>query len=515
MTLVKTPKSFGWISLIWVLLLGACAAGPDFEQPKAPDLQRLTSQDLPQTLKSVPGVVGGTPQAYVNGTDVPADWWKLFESNDLNRIVDLALQKNPSLRSADAALRSAQSTARSAAGVYYPAVGIGAGATRQQVPPAFFGQSSGDPNQYNLYNAQVNVSYKLDLFGGNRRLVESAKAQAEFQQFQLEAAYLSLTSNVVNAAIRDAAQKEQLEATRTILNSQQNLANLIDKQFEIGTVSKIDTSSQNTLVANSKSQLYAYDKNLSITRNMLIAYTGGYPGVNTIPEFQLSSLNLPSQIPKAIPSDLVRQRPDIRAAEAALKASNAQVGLATANLLPQLNLSAAYGTEALTTAALFGPSSILWNLGVGLTQPLFQGGALVAQRDAAKAAFDQASANYEATVVNAFQEVANALKALDTSANNLEAAAAAEKNAGINLYLVTEQYKLGTTNYLAVLNSQTQYQAAKINLIQAQADRYTNTAALYAALGGGWWNRSGPAYQGQPSKSISQLNNFNDQQEVK
>jgi len=502
-------------SLLSVLLLVACAAGPDFVVPSAPKLEKLTSSALPEKLTSVPNVIGGSPQTYVDGKEVPADWWRLFKSSDLDYIVQLALKKNPNLKSADAALRSAQFSARAQTGIYYPSVGLNAGATRQQVPPAYFGQITGDPNQYNLYNATVNVNYKIDVFGSSRRAVESAKAQAEYQQFQLEATYLSLTSNVVNAAIRDAAQKEQLEATRTILESQQNLAKLIDQQFAIGTVSRIDTSSQNTLVANSQSQLYTYDKNLAITRNMLVAYTGGYPGTSQIPEFRLAGLSLPSEIPKIIPSNLVRQRPDIRAAEAALKASNAQVGIATANLLPQLNLSAAYGTEALTTSALFGPGTLLWSLGAGLTQPLFQGGTLIAQKNAAKAAYEQAAANYEATVVNAFQEVANALKALDTSANTLVSAASAEKNAGINLNLVTQQYKLGTTNYLAVLNSQTQYQQAKINLIQAQADRFTNTAALYAALGGGWWNRSGPAYQPLDAKGIPLSNMSNQQQEVK
>jgi NodT family efflux transporter outer membrane factor (OMF) lipoprotein len=504
---------------VWfpIFLLSACAAGPDFVQPKAPDLTRLTTETLPNELKSVPGVVGGSPQSFVTGTNVPADWWTLFKSKDLDRVVEQALQKNPTLKSADAALRAAQFTAKSATGVYFPSVGLGLGGTRQQVPPAFYGQSAGEPSQYNLYNATANVSYKLDLFGGSRRFVEGAKAQAEYQQFQLEAAYLSLTTNVVNAAIRDAAQKEQLDATKAILISQQNLAKVIDQQFEIGTVSKIDVSSQNTLVANSQSQLYAFDKNLSITRNMLIAYTGGYPGNTTIPEFALSSLHLPSQVPTVIPSELVRQRPDIRAAEAALKASNAQVGVATANLLPQLNLTGAYGSEALTTAALFGPSSLLWSLGAGLTQPIFQGGALISQRNSAKALYEQAAANYEATVINAFQEVANALKALDASANTLASAASAEKNAAINLDLVTQQYKFGTANYVAVLTSQTQYQQAKINLIQAQADRYTSTAALYAALGGGWWNRQGPAFKGNANqdRAVSQLHHSNDQPEVK
>ena len=496
--MVCNPKGglYKLLALLPISLLASCAAGPDFESPTLTSNASLTSAALPSKLTTVPGIVGGSSQGFVNGLQVPADWWTLFQSKDLNTIVDTALHKNPSLQAADAALRTAQASARAQTGIYFPSVGINASAARQQVPPAYFGQSSGDPSVYTLYNANVSVGYKVDLFGSSRRLVESAKAQAEFQQFQLEATYLSLTSNVVNAAIREAAQREQLEATQTILQSQQNLAKLIEQQFTIGTVSKIDTSSQNTLVANSQSQLYAYDKNLSVTRNMLIAYTGNYPGTANLPQFRLANLHLPSEIPTVIPSDLIRQRPDIRAAEAALKASNAQVGVATANLLPQLNLTAAYGSEALTTAALFGPGTTMWSLGAGLFQPIFQGGTLRAQRDAAKAAYEQAAANYQGTVVNAFQEVANALKALEVSANTLASASAAEKNAGVNLDLVTQQYKLGTTNYLAVLNSQTQYQQAKINLIQAQADRYTSTAALYAAVGGGWWNRSTPAYLG-------------------
>ena len=503
MTFIRNGVYSHFLALFSAFLLVACAAGPDFEQPSLSNQAKLTQGAFPEKLTTVPNIVGGSSQTYVDGLNLPSNWWALFRSTDLNQIVETALHKNPSLQAADAALRTAQASAQAQTGIYYPSVGLSAGVVRQQVPAAYYGQAGGDLAPYNLYNANVSVSYKVDLFGSSRRLVESARAQAEYQQFQLEATYLTLTTNVVNAAIREAAQREQLEATQTILQSQQNLAKLIEQQFAIGTVSKIDTSSQNTLVANSQSQLYSFDKNLSVTRNMLVAYTGSYPGSANLPQFRLASLQLPSEIPKIIPSDLVRQRPDIRAAEAALKASNAQVGVATANLLPQLNLSASYGSQALTTAALFGPGSTMWTLGASIFQPIFQGGTLRAQRDAAKASYDQAAANYEGTVVNAFQEVANALKSLEVAANTLASAASAEKNAGINLNLVTQQYKLGTTNYLVVLNSQTQYQQAKINLIQAQADRYTSTAALYAAIGGGWWNRTGPAYLGSTSSSKS------------
>jgi NodT family efflux transporter outer membrane factor (OMF) lipoprotein len=512
----KNGKMHICFALFPILGLAACAVGPDFKTPKLSEQARVSPTSTPEKLASVANTVGGTEQFFVQGKQVPAQWWTLFASNDLNTIVQTALQKNPGLQGADAALRAAQSTFQAQSGVLYPSIGVNAGANRQQVPPAYFGQTAGNPSLYTLYNANVSVGYKVDLFGSSRRLIESAQAQAEYQQFQLEASYLSLTSNVVNAAIREAAQREQLEAPQTILSAQQNLAKLIDQQFVIGTVSRIDTSSQNTLVANSQSQLFNFDKNLSVTRNMLVAYTGNYPGTANIPQFRLANLKLPSELPQVIPSDLIRQRPDIRAAEAALKASNAQVGAAIANLYPQLNLTAAYGSQALTTGALFGPGTAMWSFGAGLFQPLFQGGALRAQRDAAKASYDQAAANYQSTVINAFQEVANALKALETSANVLASASSAESNARVNFNLVTQQYKLGSINYLAVLNSQTQYQQAKINLIQAQADRYTTTAALYAANGGGWWNRSGPAYIGQnTSTNVSQANTPVEQLEVK
>jgi NodT family efflux transporter outer membrane factor (OMF) lipoprotein len=235
------------------------------------------------------------------------------------------------------------------------------------------------------------------------------------------------------------------------------------------------------------------EKNLAITQNQLAALLGSYPNRSQIDGFNLSNLRLPPSIPDLIPSQLIRQRPDILAAESLVKSTNAQYGVATANLLPQINLTAGLGTSALLSEMLFGPQATLWTLGAGIAQPLFQGGSLLASRRAAYANFEQAAFNYEAVVINAFSEVTNALKALDISAKNLQAAATAEKNAGINLNLVEQQYKFGTTNYLNVLNAQTQYQQAKINLINAQADRFAYSAALYAALGGGWWQRSEPA----------------------
>ncbi len=498
-----TPK-FAPLSLILGFCLFGCAVGPDFKQPDVPDIKKFSEFPLSKELTSAPNEVAGASQKFVEGYAVPSEWWKLFRSSELNSLVETSLRNNPNLGAAEASLRVAQENANATFGNIFPSVDVGAGATRQSLPPAYYGQTSGSTNTFTVYNASVNVSYKLDLFGGAKRQREGAKAQAEFQAYQLEGTYLSLTSNLVNAAIREAAQREQLDATQEILKSQENLASLIKKQFDIGTVSKIDVSSQNTLVANSQSQLYAYDKNLSVTRNMLTAYIGGYPGNTKVPQFKLSSLELPSSIPTVIASNLVRQRPDIKAAEAQLKLANAQVGVATANLLPQINITGSYATQALASDMLFGPASALWTLGAGLTQPIFQGGQLLAQRRGAKANYEVAAFNYEAVVINAFNEVANTLKALDISSKTLLSASEANKNAAMTLDLVKQQYQLGSTNYLAVLNAQTQSQQARINLIQAQADRYTNTVALYAALGGGWWTRQGPAYLGKTSNLETQ-----------
>jgi NodT family efflux transporter outer membrane factor (OMF) lipoprotein len=245
------------------------------------------------------------------------------------------------------------------------------------------------------------------------------------------------------------------------------------------------------------------DKNLSFTRNQLAVYVGDFPGNAQLAKFDLAKLNLPERIPLSIPSDLVRQRPDIRAAEAYIKSTNALVGVATANLLPQITLSGAMGSQALTTGALFGPNAAIWSVAGGVFQPLFQGGALLAQRRSAIATYEAAVFQYQATVLNAFQEVANALQALESDALALRAASDAERNALEYLNLLEEQYKLGTGSYLAVLIAQRQYQQTKFRLIDVQASRFANTAALFAALGGGWWNRSGPAFQAQANEQVN------------
>ena len=496
------PLKYGF-SLLVCLGLTACAVGPDFKKPDAPKVATYTEKPVSSELATAPSV-GGTKQSLDPAADIPAEWWSLYRSPELDALIKQALKRNPTLASADATLRAAQENANAAFGsLLFPSIGLGASATRQQITPSTFGLSSGNPSIFNLYNTSVSVNYNLDVFGGARRAVQSAQAQAEITGFQLEGAYLSLTANIVTTAIREAALRAQYQSNLEIYESQKNLADLISKQLEIGTASRVDLTSQVSLAASSQIDLLNIDKNLSFTRNQLAVYVGDFPGNAQLAKFDLSKLNLPERIPLSIPSDLVRQRPDIRAAEAYIKSTNALVGVATANLLPQITLSGAMGSQALTTGALFGPNAAIWSVAGGVFQPLFQGGALLAQRRGAIATYEAAVFQYQATVLNAFQEVANALQALESDALALRAASEAERNALEYLNLLEEQYKLGTGSYLAVLIAQRQYQQTKFRLIDVQASRFANTAALFAALGGGWWNRSGPAFQAQAGEQVN------------
>ena len=498
-------------------VLGACAVGPDFKQPDAPKVSSLTEKPIPTKLATTPEVPGGSEQTLVESKDIPAKWWELFKSPELDALIRKALEQNPNLAAADAALRAAQeNVSAQIGGQYFPKIGANASMTREQLPYAIYGLPRGDPI-YDLYNTTVNVSYVPDFFGRARRTVENSRAQAEISQYQLEGAYLNLTSNLVTSAVREAQLRAQYQATKEILEAQTNFANIIKQQLQIGTVSKVDLTSQLALVASSQAELLVYEKNVAFARNQLAALTGEFPGSAAISGFNLTDLRLPDQLPLSLPSSLVRQRPDILTAEAVMKSTNALVGVATANLLPQITLSGVEGSAALTTGALFGPTAALWSIAGGLFQPLFQGGQLLAQRRGAMANYEQAVFQYQAVVITAFQQVADALQALDADARALTAATDTERYAKETLYLVQEQYRLGTASYLQVLYYQTQYQIAKIRSLQAQALRFADTAALFTALGGGWWNRDGPAYQTKKiaSNQAAEGSNLNTKQIVK
>jgi NodT family efflux transporter outer membrane factor (OMF) lipoprotein len=476
------------VALLFALSLAGCTVGPDFHKPEAPNVNAYTPAPLPEATSTAPGA-GGESQRFVFGEEIPAEWWTLFRSEALDKLIRRAMGNNPTLASARAALRQATENLAAQTGVtLLPAVDARGSATREKFSGAAFGQP-GQGTLLTLYNASVNVSYTLDMFGGGRRELEALRALVDYQNFQLEAAYLTLTSNIVTAAVKEASLRSQIGATRDIISAQEKQLDIVGQQFRLGSVPLADVLAQKAQLAQTRATLPPIEKELTQTRHMLAVLTGSLPAEADIPEFSLADLRLPQELPVSLPSLLVRQRPDIRAAEALLHQASAQVGVATANLYPQITLTGSYGSETTRLGNLFDRGTSVWNLSAGLLQPVFHGGELTAKRNAAEAAYDQAAAQYRETVLLAFQNVADVLRALDSDAVTLTAQAEAEAAAGETLDLTERQFRLGAVSYLSLLNAERQYQQARILRIQAQALRFADTAALFQALGGGWWNR--------------------------
>jgi len=469
--------------------LAACAVGPNFKAPQAPH----TSGFAPPG--AIPAEIGssqsrGLPaQHFADGLDIPGEWWTLFQSAPLNALIERALTNSPTLEAAAAALRQANETLAAERGSYYPSVSGQAGMQRQKVPGASFGAPV--PSIiYTLNNATLNVSYTLDVFGGIRRQVEALGAQAEYERFALEAAYLSLTANLVTAAITEASLRAQIAATQDIAESQRKQLEITQRRLTAGGASRADVLQQQAVLQSTLAALPALRTQLAQQRNLLAAYSGALPADYDGAEFTLDSLTLPGELPLSLPSKLVEQRPDVREFSALLHEATAQIGVATANMLPQITLSGSYGGEAASFSNVFSPASVVWSLAASATQPIFKGGQLMHQRRAAVAAAEQAAANYRGTVITAFQNVSDTLHALKGDADALEAQSLAEQTAAESLKLVQVQYKSGAANYLQVLSAEQTYQTAAVALVKAKAQRYADTAALFQALGGGWWNRS-------------------------
>ena len=480
---VATP-----LMLAGSLMLSSCAVGPDFHAPAAPEVKSLTSGTVPAQTAATPGAEAGAAQSLQNGADIPAKWWELFQSPKLNELVQQALAANPTMASAQAALRNAQENLRASQSGFFPAVTANAGVTRQSISLASYGLPGGN-DIFNLFNASVNVSYTLDLFGGTRRAVEAQAAQVDYRRFELESTYLTLSANTVTTALLAASLRTQEDATNDIIAAQLEQLRVLHKQFELGAVSQGDVLAVEAQVAATQATLPPLQKGLAQAQNQLANYVGKFPGTFTPVDLNLTDLKLPQQLPLSLPSELVRQRPDVRAAEAQLHQTSVGGGVATANMLPQITLSGAYGAEAGTPRDLFSPGTAIWNVGAGLLQPIFNAGQLSARRRAAVAAYDQSLADYQTVVAGAFQNVADVLAALDADANALNAQYGAYGAADKSLQLVQKQYQLGAVSYLGLLNAQRQYQQARIAYVQAVATRYQDTAALFQALGGGWWNR--------------------------
>jgi NodT family efflux transporter outer membrane factor (OMF) lipoprotein len=471
-----------------LLALTACAVGPDFAVPPAPPVAGYTPEGQPATTASI-AMAGGTAQKFEMGRDIPGEWWKVFHSKELDSLIAEALRANPSLQAAQAALWQAKENLYAQQGKLLPSVDANSSATRQQFSPAEFG-SAGSPSIFNLFQTTVNVSYAPDVFGGQRRQIEAIEAQAEYQRFELEATYLTLTANVVTAAVQVASLRGQIDATLDIIKAETDQLDVVRHQFDVGGAARTDVLTQQSEVATAQATLPPLQKQLEQQRHVLLALIGHFPSDARRDHLTLATLQLPRNLPITLPSQLVEQRPDVRAAEAQLHQASAQIGVAIANRLPQFNLTGDYGSAALSTATLFNPSSIVWSAAASGTQPIFHGFTLLHLQRAAEAGYDVAEAQYRNTVLAAFQNVADALRALQLDASTLKAQQAALRASSDTLDLARGQYRLGAITYVILLNAQHSYQQARLAVVQAQAARYADTAALFQALGGGWRNRA-------------------------
>jgi len=462
-------------------LLTGCAVGPNFKRPAPP-----ASSDY----GSAPITDIGT-QRFAVDLDIPSQWWALFQSPKLNQLVEAALKGNPNVGSAQAALVQAHELYAAQRASFFPSIGAGVNGDRSKFPPATLTSPTTAPSTvYSLFTAQLTLSYAPDIFGGTRRAVELAQAQEQSARFQLEATYLTLSSNVVVTAIQEAALRGQIEATQRLFELQRQLTEKVKQQRALGTAGDLEVLAQQALEAQTAQTLPPLQKQLGQSRDALTALLGRLPADEPTQTFRLDDLTLPTDLPVSLPSKLIEQRPDVREAEANMHAASAAVGVSVANLLPQFALNADWGSNALKLQDLFSPYTAFWDLGASLTETLFDGGALIHKHRAADAALDQAAAQYRAAVILACQNVADTLRALSADADALSASGNAARAAKSSLDLAQKQHNLGTIALVALLNAEQTYQQADLSLIQAQANRYADTAGLFQSLGGGWWNRS-------------------------
>ena len=469
------------------VLLASCAMGPDFVAPSSPAVAGFTRERILASTTSAP-VEGGNAQGFAPGNDISGYWWTLFRSKQLSAFVEEAVRNHPDVQAAQFALRSARESALAQQGSLFPQVTANGSAERDQASTAQSGQWPAQTSTYALYGASVSVSYALDIWGGTRRQVEALQAQADYQAFKLEATYLALTANVVTAAITDASLRDQITATEEIIKAESDQLGRIQHQFDIGAISKSDVLSQEATLAQARATLAPLQKQLAQQRNQLMAYLGRLPSQDRGEHVRLADLRLPGRLPLSLPSALVRQRPDIRQAEATLHQATATVGVGIANLLPQLTLSGSYGASG--PERLFSPDTIVWSAASSVSQKLIDGGTLYHTKEADVATFEQDLALYKSAVVTAFQNVADSLRAIQYDAATLKAQATAEKATADSLAMAVEQFKTGAVPYANIINAQQSYLNARVSRIKAQATRFADTAALFQSLGGGWWNRT-------------------------
>ena len=489
--------------VIGVALCASCAVGPHYHKPEAPANASYSPAPLPE-VSTAAEVHGGEAQHLISDRDIPFEWWQLFQSPVLNELVERAFRANPTVTAAQAALAQAQELVRAQRGFYYPSVGAGFQAERVKVAGNNTqssslgiqgnGENLGQPLQpaaplyYQFYTAGLTVGFVPDVFGANRRQVESLTAQRDAQRFALEATYITLASNVVGAAVQEASLRAQIEATQQIIAADEKSLQILRDQFQLGFAMRIDVAAQEAALAQAQTALPPLQKQLEQTRDLLRALIGHLPN-DADETFDLDALQLPPELPLSLPAKIIDQRPDVRAAEAQLRAANAQVGVAVAAMLPQFPITGTLGGNADEFPWIFRSGGPFWTLVGGVTQPVFAGGTLLHTKRAADAALKQAAAQYQNTVIGAYQNVADTLHASLSDADALAGAVETENAAKVAYDLTRRQMEVGYVNYLILLNAETTYQQALQTRVQAQAARFSDTVALFQALGGGWWNR--------------------------
>ena len=479
-------------------MVAGCAVGPDFARPAAPDADRYSREPF-AARTSATDVAAGQAQRFVPGMDIPAQWWKVFRSPKLNALIERSIKANPTLEAAIGALRVAQENTYAQEGKFFPLVQANYSPSRQSVAQSLSSPLSSGSNVFNIHTAQVSVAYTFDVWGLNRRAVESLQALTDSQKFQVEAAHLTLTANVVLAAVQEASLRGQIDATNKLIALNTRMLDIFRRQLAAGYENRIDVAAQEAQLAQIKATLPPLRKALAVQRDLLTALSGRFPSEEPLETFELAALHLPTDLPVSLPSKLIEQRPDVRSAEEQLHSSGALIGVATANMLPNFTVSALGGYTATQLVGLINPMNQFWSLAGSATQTVFDGTTLLHQKRAAEAAYDQAAAQYRFTVIAALQNVADTLRALKNDADALKATREFERAAKISLDLVTEQAQRGYANILLLLNAQITYQNAVLARVQAQANRYADTAALFQALGGGWWNR---VPDGAPAKPL-------------
>ena len=486
----KLSVYFGLIGLSFVVCTtqSGCMVGPNFHSPKPPQIKQYAETPVPAQTVHTEGV-GGQAQFFDKNKEIPLLWWELFHSNELNELIQLGLANSPTLAAASAALRAAQENWKAQIGLsLLPAMGADMGLERQQYSSQQIGQNT--TSTFTLLSPVFSLAYTFDVFGGARRLVEALKAQVAYQQYEETAARLTLTANIAMTVINMASYEEQIAATYQLIAIQGGILHLLTRQYQVGGVSQEHILTQQALLAATEATLPPLEKSLSLATHSLSLLVGTFPAKWSHQKINFKRIQLPTELPLSLPSELVHQRPDILAAEALVHEACAQVGVATANLFPQFTFNGDVGWINGTWQNLFTTANAVWLVSPKIAQSVFMGNALRAKRRAAIANLQQSSAQYQQTVLQAFQNVADVLKAIELDARTLKADSKAEEAARASLVLTQKQYRLGGVSYIILLNAQQQYQNARLTRIKAKTNRYTDTVALFQALGGGWWQRA-------------------------